>query len=424
MTAIATTDSAPAFRACVPETGAARFRGNDRAYWRLMLRGAVLLMLTLGLYRFWLATDMRRFLWSNSELAGEPLEYTGTALELLLGFLIAIALLAPAYGVLLFAALSQGVLGGLAGLLGFGLGAVLGPYAVFRARRYRLTRTVYRGVRFHQTGSAWRYALCALLWWTLAALTLGLAYPWTVTSLERFKMRNTFYGELPGRFEGSALWLFARGVPMWVLVGGPLLASLVITVRIVDWSALADALEQDPDFVGYLEGTGIDKATGLIMAALGWTACAASILYPTFQALVLRWWTSGLRFGALVIFSHLRVGQVYGIYFRFLLFAALFAVAAGVGGFLGLTAMGVVLVRDASLTREALATGLLLVGYVIMALGFSTIYQVTVKLPVWRLTVESLAVSGLPVLEGVKAAGRPSSALGEGLADALNVGGI
>ena len=54
-------------------------------------------MVTLGIYRFWLVTDVRRFLWSNTEIAGEPLEYTGTALELLLGFLVAIALLIPIY---------------------------------------------------------------------------------------------------------------------------------------------------------------------------------------------------------------------------------------------------------------------------------------------------------------------------------------
>jgi hypothetical protein len=36
--------------------------------------------------------------------------------------------------------------------------------------------------------------------------------------------------------------------------------------------------------------------------------------------------------------------------------------------------------------------------------------------------MESLQLSGLSALEKVKASGRPSSALGEGLADALNVG--
>jgi len=66
--------------------GGVRFLGQRRFYWRLLIRGAALLMITLGIYRFWLVTDVRRFLWSNTEIAGEALEYTGAALELVLGF--------------------------------------------------------------------------------------------------------------------------------------------------------------------------------------------------------------------------------------------------------------------------------------------------------------------------------------------------
>ena len=68
-----------------PAGGVVRFRGESRSFWRLLTHGAVLLMLTLGIYRFWLTTDIRRFLWSNTELADESFEYGGTAGELLLG---------------------------------------------------------------------------------------------------------------------------------------------------------------------------------------------------------------------------------------------------------------------------------------------------------------------------------------------------
>ena len=71
------------------------------------MRGAVLLMFTLGIYRFWLTTDVRRFLWSNTEVAGESFEYTGTARELLLGFLIAVAILVPLYAAFFMVALGR-----------------------------------------------------------------------------------------------------------------------------------------------------------------------------------------------------------------------------------------------------------------------------------------------------------------------------
>ena len=206
--------------------GAVRFLGERRSYWRLLIRGAALLMITLGVYRFWLVTDVRRFLWSNTEIAGEALEYTGTALELLLGFLVAIALLIPIYVGFFLAALDLGLLGKLSGVLAFAAVGVLGQYAIYRARRYRLTRTIYRGLRFHQTGSAWSYAFRATLWWVVTVLSLGLAYPFQVANLERYKMKNTFYGDLGGRFEASGIALFLRGLPMWLLFFAPLAPAI------------------------------------------------------------------------------------------------------------------------------------------------------------------------------------------------------
>ena len=59
-------------------------------------------------------------------------------------------------------------------------------------------------------------------------------------------------------------------------------------------------------------------------------------------------------------------------------------------------------------------------------LGFSTIYQATVKLALWQLRLSNRSRSDGARRRsiGVKAAGAASSAVGEGLADALNVGGI
>src|SRR3954464_2760008 len=191
-----------------PPANGARFLGNERAFWRLLIRGAALLFVTLGIYRFWLATDVRRFLWSNTEIAGDGLEYIGTARELLLGFLIAIALLVPLNVVFFLSAFGRGWLSQISGLLALIVLALLGQFAIYRARRYRLTRTVYRGIRFHQTGSAWGYAVCASLWWLLVILRVGLAYPWAQAGIERFKIRNTYLGNLRGRFEGTGGRLF------------------------------------------------------------------------------------------------------------------------------------------------------------------------------------------------------------------------
>src|SRR2546425_3156392 len=73
------------------------FSGDRAEFLHLVERGAGLELVTLGFYRFWLATDMRRHLWSNTEIDGDAAEYTGRARELLIGFLVALAILVPVY---------------------------------------------------------------------------------------------------------------------------------------------------------------------------------------------------------------------------------------------------------------------------------------------------------------------------------------
>ena len=79
---------------------------------------------------------------------------------------------------------------------------------------------------------------------------------------------------------------------------------------------------------------------------------------------------------------------------------------------------------NVSILGEIFATTAAIGLYVAMALGYSTIYQAVVKLGVWRCVVDTLEIANIAVLDRVSAAGEPSSPVGEGLADALNVGGI
>jgi uncharacterized membrane protein YjgN (DUF898 family) len=411
-----------------PAESRVRFLGRRRIYWRLLARGAVLLLLTLGLYRFWLMTDVRRFLWSHSEIAGETLEYSGSALELLLGFLVAVAVLLPLYAAFFLAALQIGAFAEWSGLLAFlGLG-FLGQYAIYRARRYRLSRTIYRGLRFAQNGSAWSHAVRAFAWWALTGLTLGLAYPFQLASLERYKMRHTSYGDLQGRFIGAGWRLFLRGMLMWIAVVGPLLLALGALTAAIDWSAVAGTVEQGGDDVmARIEGgnPGFGGAIAFALLMITVALAMAALLYPVFQAVVLRWWCSGLSFGELRLDSKLRIRDVYGAYMRFLWYALLFSIALALAALPALLALGLLEEKlPDSIAADAASIGLALAGYVVAMLGYSTIYRATVGFSLWQLGMESIVLTGAPLLDQVEARGRASSPLSEGLADALNVGGL
>jgi uncharacterized membrane protein YjgN (DUF898 family) len=401
-----------------------KFIGIDRDYWRIVVRGAVLLMVTLGLYRFWLATDIRRFLWAHTEIDGESLEYSGTALELLQGFLFAIALILPIYTVFTITVLDLGAFGNFLSASAVLLLAFMSQYGIYLARRYRLTRTVFRGLRFHQTGSAVHYSICAVWWWGWTVLTLGFAYPFTRAALERFKIRNTWYGDLPGRFEGSGWHLFVRGFLMWLAVLIPLLATAAALLSI-NWSAVMAALRGGGDVVARAEkaSPGFLGQFGFGIMAFAVTLALVALLLPAFHAMVMRWWINGLRFGEIVAVSHLRTRDVYVAYLRFIGFFIAFIVVLLIGAFFGLIFLGA-FAQDGSVLSEFLTVALMVGTYVVFMLGLITLYNATVTLSVWRLTADTIELSNTRQIDHVKAKGDASSPLGEGIADVLNLGGI
>jgi uncharacterized membrane protein YjgN (DUF898 family) len=372
-----------------------------------------------GIYRFWLTTDARRFLWANTEIGGDSLEYAGTAMELFLGFLMAIALLVPVYVLLFVGSLELGLVSQLSSVGAFVFLAVFGQYAYYRARRYRLTRTVFRGIRFHQSGSPFSYALRSLMWWIVTSATVGLAYPWAQASLERYKLAHTHYGEWRGKFAGTGSRFFLRGVGLWLALVAAVIAVGVIGSLFVDSKVLARAATaagaKDPR-------VGIEM---LKLTALGFgLVVVAGVVYMMLQAITMRWWLDGLRIGPLVVATSLRKRQIAGAYGRLLLYAVLlmFAVSMIVGILFATIAAAW---KPSADTGQTLGIGAAAAIYLVMAIGVWVIYQMTIKLRIWRLAIDSISLAGFDAIEHVRAdASGPSSAVGEGLADALGAGGI
>lgn len=189
-----------------------------------------LTLATVGIYRFWAATRLRRYLWSNLQIAGDALEYTGTGRELFLGFLIALAVLAPlsiVYAISYRLALgNQGLAAAIQGTYFLALFVFL-QVALFRSRRYRLSRTAWRGIYAGQTGSTWHYLGLYLGYGLLTLVTLGLALPWAQVALERYKLNHTWFGDRVLRFDGAGRDLLLRWLVVMILGWGPILLALV-----------------------------------------------------------------------------------------------------------------------------------------------------------------------------------------------------
>ena len=366
------------------EAGRVTFSGQRRDFRRLIMRGAALELVTVGFYRFWLATDMRRHLWSNTAVGGDAAEYTGTAKELLIGFLFALAILAPIYLVYFLIGLEAERLQAFAsvplGLFFF----LFAQFAIYRARRYRLTRTVWRGVRFWMAGSGVSYAWRAGLWMLLSIVTLGLALPWARASLERYKMRHTSYGSLQGRFEGTGGALFKKVWWLWLLMWPS--AILLILLPFV---------------------------------------------YAMMRAIEWRWWVSGVRLGEVGFTSDLRDEAFIGLYWKVIGWCVLLII--GLGAWIGAAfAIGYASVA-AGLPAEQkffLAfqqpTVLVMVGfgYIVAALAVGVVIRLYLMRDVWQRVAQSVTIQNLAAADNVAAQGELVSALGEGFANSLDIGGF
>jgi uncharacterized membrane protein YjgN (DUF898 family) len=395
-----------------------RFTGVNGVFRRIVTRGALLELVTFGFYRFWLTTDMRRHLWSNTEIDGDALEYTGRGKELLLGFLFAMAVLMPIFLVYFLAGLAFERFKAFASVPLYVFFYLFGQFAVYRARRYRLTRTIWRGVRFWMTGSGWSYAWRALLWILLMIPTLGFAYPWQMAALERYKLGHTFYGTLPGRFEATGWQLFKRVwwvwllglLPMIVLFGGEI--SLIV--------ALAQGAKRNNMLVA---------GAGLIMGLGGLLCIALPFLHGILKATEWRWWVEGIRFGGVAVTCSLPRGGLIIFYWTMIglsvfIMMAVGSVAAGIGtlAYLIFGRSGSFAATAAHLPVAAIVA--YVICYVAMLLAFSVIARIYLLQRVWQRVANACRLVNPQAATHVMAAGEPASAFGEGLADGLDFAGF
>ncbi|HZF05195.1 MAG TPA: DUF898 family protein, partial [Patescibacteria group bacterium] len=148
---------------------------------------------------------VRSYLWSESEFEGDRFAYHGTGRELITGFAKAVLffflpitllntvpeMLKASPLVIVAARLAVSILAG-----------VFIPVAMVGARRYRLSRTSWRGIRFSLRASTREFASIWVRGWLLTSLTLGLYYPFFVTSQQRFLTGHMWFGSQRFTFDG------------------------------------------------------------------------------------------------------------------------------------------------------------------------------------------------------------------------------
>jgi len=230
--------------------------GNWRGLLPIVLVNFLFNVITIGFYRFWGKTKVRRYLWRHTVLDGTRLEYTGTGLELFFGFLVAAAIffVVALGGEFMFGQSADPTTLMIYNLSFFAFIVLFTGFAVYRARNYRLSRSNWRGIRGGMSGSAWRHALRWLGYNVLIILSLGFALPWVRTRLQTPLAKQSQFGGTNLQFNAPVgplyrpfLICLAATMAMFVFVGLLIVLSIYLSSEAV--SAIMDeaksAIETD-----------------------------------------------------------------------------------------------------------------------------------------------------------------------------------
>ncbi|HBK91060.1 MAG TPA: hypothetical protein DDZ68_05255 [Parvularcula sp.] len=255
-------------------------------------------IVTLTIFRFWGRTHFRRRLWADTRIGGEALEYTGRGLELFLGFIIAIfTLMVPTIAAVFGAQLLLGPQAMIAVIIPiYLLLFVIIGVAIFLARRYHLSRTTYRGIRFGQTGSAWGFGFAAFGYGVLSVLTLGWFSPAAQIRLSRRLWSNAWYGGVRFKFEDTEE---AKKEPVYLSFALAWVGGIVVYGAWVGWlmsSGVAGRMDPvAPDF----------GAIGLLYASFIPAALLIAVFVAWHFAVITRRITKSLRLDGLTFSSRL-----------------------------------------------------------------------------------------------------------------------
>jgi uncharacterized membrane protein YjgN (DUF898 family) len=355
-----------------------RFEGGQGAFFLAQFGRLLLTALTFGIHRFWWKTAVRRRLWSETTVDGDPLEYSGRGIEMFIGALIVFAVVLIPFSMVSFTiqllhGAGQPILAGLVQICLFVFLFWIVGFAIYRARRYMLSRTSWRGIRAGMKGNGVAYAWLSFRMTLLNAVTLGFSTPYAEARRWNAIWGDAMLGTMSVKADVEWRPLMRTFIPVWL---GSILAF-----------ALAFAMGWD----------------GIKFFADSMTNGPVATEDPD------------------AVFAILRL---YG-YFAIAFLASAFLLVGYRARFhqqaLGATSLGDVQFGFSATTGDWLRFYLGNAAWVVLTLGIGGLL---LRYRLWRFWMEHLLIYGELDSDAVLQSQLARPVQGDGLADAFDVGGI
>ena len=292
----------------------------------------------------------------------------------------------------------------------------LTPVAVYRMWRYRFTRTLWCGVRFGLDGSSLRYAGLWLGFGALTVATLGLATPWRRVVTTRYLIGHA-------RFGVTGLSLEVRGGRMflpWLAVTAALAAAVGVLAAtnaqalFEFWAAASVAAAAGRP----VSGSTLEEFAGRLQLWPLVLLIAPVLAYARYRAVEFRYLLDNVRAGEARLRSSLGTGFFVAVHV--LGWALVLAVA------FVLPALAFYAIAVADLAGDALSGALIAFAavWVLLLLVLNLAYILIVNVTILAHVCRTLSMENPAALDAVVQSSAASLRRGEGLADALDIGGF
>jgi uncharacterized membrane protein YjgN (DUF898 family) len=214
---------APEDPLAVPTAVPFEFWGTGTEYFKIWIVNIILTIVTLGIYSPWAKVRRKQYFYGNTDVKGASFEYLADPMKILKGRAIVVGFF------VIYSVVSEliPILGAVMSLAFI----VILPWLVVRSLAFNAHNSAIRNIRFSFRGSYGEAAKAYILWPALAALTLGILFPYAYFKQKKFIVENSSYGTTKFDFTATAgeyysIWISAL-IPAVVAVLVYVVLSLI-----------------------------------------------------------------------------------------------------------------------------------------------------------------------------------------------------
>jgi uncharacterized membrane protein YjgN (DUF898 family) len=257
-----------------------RFSGNGAEYFGIWIVNLLLTIVTLGIYSAWAKVRRLQYFDRHTDLAGSSFDFHGSPIKILIGRLIALAmLLAYNVSVRLQSRMTLVILVVL---------AIVMPWLLRNSFRFRLYNTSWRGTRFHFRGSVGGAYRVFLLNGFLTLITLYVMAPFAHQRLKQYQHANSWFGRTQCSFHARVGQFYAIYLLLLMAMVGFFFLMSVVGVghTLIALGQMQKGGHVDPKLI-----------FRMLLTLYGALILIALIVGPIFQALITNLIWSNSRIG-------------------------------------------------------------------------------------------------------------------------------